>query len=104
MTTDATLQEVAAALHDAEASRKPIEPLAARWPDLDVTDAYRIQLHNIERRVEAGAAVRGHKVGLSSPAMQQMMGVDEPARDLAPRMPAVDWPERFSDIIRGYLT
>ncbi|MCR9097711.1 MAG: 2-keto-4-pentenoate hydratase [bacterium] len=78
MTTDATLQEVAAALYDAEASRKPIEPLAARWSDLDVTDAYRIQLHNIERRVEAGAAVRGHKVGLSSRAMQEMMGVDEP--------------------------
>ena len=41
-------------------------------------DAYEIQLLNIRRRLEAGAGVRGHKVGLSSKAMQEMMGVDEP--------------------------
>jgi 2-keto-4-pentenoate hydratase len=41
-------------------------------------DAYEIQLLNIRRRVNAGATVRGHKVGLSARAMQQMMGVDEP--------------------------
>ncbi len=75
---DATLGEIADALHEAESSRKPIEPLAARWPGLDVTDAYRVQLHNIDRRVAAGATVRGHKVGLSSRAMQEMMGVREP--------------------------
>ena len=78
MTADVSLREAAAALREAESSRKPIEPLAARWPDLDVTDAYRIQLQNIERRVDAGASVRGHKVGLSSRAMQEMMGVREP--------------------------
>jgi 2-keto-4-pentenoate hydratase len=33
---------------------------------------------NIRRRLAAGASVFGHKVGLSSLAMQQMMGVDEP--------------------------
>jgi 2-keto-4-pentenoate hydratase len=45
---------------------------------MDVVDAYEIQLINIRQRVGAGARVLGHKVGLSSPAMQQMMGVDEP--------------------------
>lgn len=78
MTSEVALSEIADALYEAESSRKPIAPLAPRWPDLDVADAYRIQLHNIERRVEAGAAVRGHKVGLSSRAMQEMMGVREP--------------------------
>jgi 2-keto-4-pentenoate hydratase len=43
-----------------------------------VVDSYEIQLLNIRRRLEAGAEVRGHKVGLSSQAMQDMMGVDEP--------------------------
>ena len=43
-----------------------------------MTDAYEIQLINIRRKIAAGARVRGHKVGLSSPVMQQMMGVDEP--------------------------
>jgi len=41
-------------------------------------DAYEIQLSNIRRKIAGGARVRGHKVGLSSPVMQQMMGVDEP--------------------------
>jgi 2-keto-4-pentenoate hydratase len=43
-----------------------------------VVDAYEIQLINIRQRVAEGARVVGHKVGLSSKAMQQMMGVDEP--------------------------
>ncbi|HSA41108.1 MAG TPA: 2-keto-4-pentenoate hydratase, partial [Mycobacterium sp.] len=47
-------------------------------PDIDVVDAYEIQLINIRERVAGGAKVIGHKVGLSSAAMQQMMGVDEP--------------------------
>ena len=59
-------------------SRRPIPPLRETWPEIDVVDAYEIQLLNIRRRLEAGAGVRGHKVGLSSKAMQDMMGVDEP--------------------------
>ena len=78
MTTNPLHEEIARTLRDAESSRKPIAPLAARWPDLDVADAYEIQRLTIARRVEDGAAVRGHKVGLSSPAMQEMMGVHEP--------------------------
>ncbi|MDR7303891.1 2-keto-4-pentenoate hydratase [Haloactinomyces albus] len=62
----------------AECDRTPIDPLTASLPDIDVADAYDIQLINIRRRREAGARVYGHKVGLSSPVMQQMMGVDEP--------------------------
>jgi 2-keto-4-pentenoate hydratase len=48
------------------------------FPGIDVVDAYEIQLLNIRRRLAAGATVYGHKVGLSSKAMQEMMGVDEP--------------------------
>jgi 2-keto-4-pentenoate hydratase len=69
---------LADALSEAERSRTPIDPLTVEYPDLDVTDAYEIQLVNVRRRVEAGATVRGHKIGLSARAMQQMMGVDEP--------------------------
>ena len=43
-----------------------------------MVDAYEIQLINIRQRVAEGARVVGHKVGLSSKAMQEMMGVDEP--------------------------
>jgi 2-keto-4-pentenoate hydratase len=62
----------------AELKRAPIDPLVLSFPGIDAEDAYRIQLLNIRRRVEAGGAVVGHKVGLSSRAMQEMMGVDEP--------------------------
>ena len=78
MLTDEVRRTVADALRDAEAHRRPIAPLRDTWPDLDVVDAYEIQLLNVRQRLQAGASVNGHKVGLSSKAMQQMMGVDEP--------------------------
>ncbi|GAA3158846.1 2-keto-4-pentenoate hydratase [Planomonospora alba] len=62
----------------AQRDRAPIEPLTASHPGIGVVDAYEIQLINIRRRLAAGARVYGHKVGLSSPVMQRMMGVDEP--------------------------
>lgn len=67
--------EVAGRLREAERDRVPIDPLIAAYPELSATDAYEIQLENIRRR---SGPVVGHKVGLSSLAMQQMMGVDEP--------------------------
>ena len=70
--------ELAADLAQAERSREPIAPLTSAYPDIDVVDAYEIQLINIRQRVAEGARILGHKVGLSSLAMQQMMGVDEP--------------------------
>ena len=78
MLTVAMRDELAADLAQAERSGEPIAPLTATYPDIDVVDAYEIQLINIRQRVAEGARVLGHKVGLSSRAMQQMMGVDEP--------------------------
>ncbi|BCY13366.1 2-keto-4-pentenoate hydratase [Actinoplanes sp. L3-i22] len=75
MLTEPDRLALADRLRVAERDRKPVRPLTAEWPDLTAADAYAIQLANIRRR---DAAVVGHKVGLSSKAMQQMMGVDEP--------------------------
>src|ERR1043165_2517191 len=71
-------EQLAADLAEAERSRVPMTPLTDGNPDIDVVDAYEIQLINIRQRVAEGARVVGHKVGLSSKVMQQMMGVDEP--------------------------
>jgi 2-keto-4-pentenoate hydratase len=71
-------RQIAEELYAAERDRTPIEPLVGRYDGIDVRDAYQIQLVNVERRVSAGRTVIGHKVGLSSRAMQDMMGVDEP--------------------------
>ena len=78
MLSVATREELAAELAEAERRRVPMSPLTAAYPDIDVVDAYEIQLINIRQRVAEGAKVIGHKVGLSSKAMQDMMGVDEP--------------------------
>lgn len=78
MISQSEREAVADRLWDAGRRRAPIAPVVEAHPDLDVVDAYEIQLHNIARRREAGATVVGHKVGLSSKAMQEMMGVDEP--------------------------
>ena len=71
-------QAVADALHDAERHGRPIPPVTEMWPGLDADDAYAIQRANVERRVNAGAVVRGHKVGLTARAMQEMLGVSQP--------------------------
>jgi 2-keto-4-pentenoate hydratase len=76
---DSTQRTTAAELlWAAERDLAPVDPLTEAFPGIDVVDAYEIQLINIRRKIAAGARVRGHKVGLSSPVMQQMMGVDEP--------------------------
>ncbi|MBS1692071.1 MAG: 2-keto-4-pentenoate hydratase [Actinobacteria bacterium] len=78
MLTGDVREVIAADLAQAERARAPIAPLTTTYPDIDVVDAYEIQLINIRQRVAEGARVVGHKVGLSSEAMQMMMGVDEP--------------------------
>ena len=78
MLRDEVRAQLAADLAHAERSREPIAPLTDGNPDIEVVDAYQIQLINIRRLVADGAKVIGHKGGLSSTAMQDMMGVDEP--------------------------
>src|SRR4051794_12760987 len=78
MLTEEQRADVADRLWAAERERAPIPPLTETDPGIGVVDAYEIQLVNIRRREQAGGVVRGHKVGLSSRAMQQMMGVHEP--------------------------
>ena len=78
MLSTAARAELAADLAEAERTRVPMSPLIVAYPDIDVVDAYEIQLINIRQRIAEGAVVVGHKVGLSSEAMQKMMGVDEP--------------------------
>lgn len=72
------IADEAAGLLAAERSRVPVAPLTARRPDLSLEDAYRVQAVAVACRVADGARVVGHKVGVTSKAMQQQMGVDEP--------------------------
>jgi 2-keto-4-pentenoate hydratase len=70
--------QAAGLLHAAQVGRAPIDPLAERYPGLGVADAYAIQQANLSRRLGEGRSVVGHKVGLTSRPMQELLGVDEP--------------------------
>lgn len=68
----------AAALRTAREERAPIAPLTDALPDLSVADAYAIAERNVGFWLAAGARLVGHKIGLTSPAVQAQLGVDEP--------------------------
>lgn len=65
-------------LLDAERERRPVPLLSRRRPGLDLRDAYGVQWYGAALRVRQGARVVGHKVGLTSQAMQRLVGIDEP--------------------------
>ena len=71
-------EEIAEVLRQAEVRRVAVKPITVKYPRMTVHDAYLVQLINIRARLDAGSTVGGHKVGLSSKAMQEMMGVAEP--------------------------
>jgi 2-oxopent-4-enoate/cis-2-oxohex-4-enoate hydratase len=65
-------------LYDALVQRTTVAPLRDRVPGMTVDDAYAIQSRLVERRIAAGEAVVGKKIGLTSEVVQQMLGVFEP--------------------------
>jgi 2-keto-4-pentenoate hydratase len=70
--------EAAGLLAEATRTRRPIPPLTSRYEGMTLDDAYAVQLLQIEELLAAGRTVKGHKVGLTSIAMQRLLGVDEP--------------------------
>ena len=70
--------DAAQLLHDAQRSGVPISPLTQTYPNLDVAQAYSVQRLNLARYLDDGAALRGHKIGLTCAPMQQLLGVNEP--------------------------
>ena len=71
-------EEIAELLLEVYSSREPVDPLTAKFAGLTVDDAYEIQLLQVRRWLAGGARIKGHKVGLTSAAMQRQLGVDQP--------------------------
>lgn len=67
-----------AELFDALRNRRVVEPLIARDPTLTLDDAYVISLDFLARRVAQGERVVGKKIGVTSKAVQDMLGVRQP--------------------------
>lgn len=78
MSDTTTIERAAGLLRDAESSGEFIAPLREQFAGLDESQAYAVQRVNIDRRVAAGRRVVGYKIGLTSPAVQRQLGVDQP--------------------------
>ncbi len=78
MVDQLTRAKAATRLLEAYGTRAPIAPLTATYKDMALEDAYAIQLLQMHELTSAGRTVKGHKVGLTSAAMQRLLGVTEP--------------------------
>ena len=76
--SEAAIDEAAHRLLKAADDRTPCHPVRDLIGDDDLAAAYAVQTRVVRTRLEAGAMVVGRKIGLTSPAVQQQLGVDQP--------------------------
>jgi len=65
-------------LHQAEKTRTQIRQLSQDYPAITIADAYAIQKAWVDLKLAEGRLVKGHKIGLTSKAMQSALNIDEP--------------------------
>lgn len=75
---DAQVRAEAARLDESERSRRQVAQTTQLHPEATIDDAYRVQAAWRELRLARGERVVGHKIGLTSRAMQQTMGITTP--------------------------
>lgn len=59
-------------------ARRTLAPLTERHPAITIEDAYHVSLRMLERREAEGERVIGKKIGVTSKAVQDMLGVFQP--------------------------
>ncbi|MBK8738744.1 MAG: 2-oxo-hepta-3-ene-1,7-dioic acid hydratase [Betaproteobacteria bacterium] len=72
------MAEAARRLQEAEQTRKQIRQLSLEFPKITIEDAYAIQRTWVEAKIAGGRIVKGHKIGLTSRAMQMSSQISEP--------------------------
>jgi 2-oxo-hept-3-ene-1,7-dioate hydratase len=78
MLTEAQRHRAAEEILRAERERKAIPQLSKTFPNMEIEDAYRVQELWAEERIAKGATIAGHKIGLTSRAMQIASKMTEP--------------------------
>ncbi len=78
MLDPATIRQAAIRLQAAEAGHVQIRQLHLEFPSMDIEDAYAIQREWVTMKLAAGRRMVGHKIGLTSRAMQSSVGITEP--------------------------
>lgn len=72
------IRRAAERLDQAEKTRRQIRQLSCEHPGITIEDAYAIQKAWIDIKLAEGRSVKGHKIGLTSKAMQSALNIDEP--------------------------
>jgi 2-oxo-hept-3-ene-1,7-dioate hydratase len=78
MLSETDRHKAAGLLIEAERERKPTKQLSTVFPDITIDDAYAIQALVQGQKMRNGRRLVGHKVGLTSKAMQRSSEIDEP--------------------------
>jgi len=78
MFDDVLVQQLAAELQRAQQTRTPVEHFSKRYPGMTIKDGYRIGRAWVDLEKASGKKVIGHKIGLTSRAMQISSQIDEP--------------------------
>ena len=78
MLTPAQIQDAAHRLDEAERSRVQLRQLSRQYPEMTIDDAYAVQAAWVAHKLGQGRRVYGHKIGLTSRAMQLSSNISEP--------------------------
>lgn len=65
-------------LHEAEKTRVQLEHFSKRYPTMEMADSYAIQRAWVQIKLDEGHKILGHKIGLTSRAMQISSQITEP--------------------------
>ncbi|WP_321927499.1 2-oxopent-4-enoate hydratase [Paraburkholderia guartelaensis] len=72
------IKELGDRLYGALTARETLAPLTDSHPGMSIEDAYHIQQRMVQRRLDAGETVVGKKIGVTSKAVMDMLGVYQP--------------------------
>lgn len=72
------IQQAAARLDQAERSREQVGQFSLEHPSISIEDAYAIQRAWVAQKIASGRKLVGHKIGLTSRAMQVSSNITEP--------------------------
>ncbi|SEB24945.1 2-oxo-hept-4-ene-1,7-dioate hydratase [Variovorax sp. YR216] len=76
--TTEQIAQLARELHESEKSRVQIEHFSKRFPGMTIEDGYAVSRAWAQMKLAEGRQTIGHKIGLTSRAMQMASQIDEP--------------------------
>src|ERR1700685_2569663 len=78
MFDETSIRDAAKRLDESERARTQIRQLSLQHPAMTIDDAYAVQKAWVALKTAAGRTVKGHKIGLTSKAMQYSSNINEP--------------------------